>query len=278
MAPCKMFVITVCAVAAAVAVSAALAQTKEEWREAKEGEGASPKLVLEQSYHGTVPGTGNALPRVEEIKGKPGNWITWPGFLMRPDGGSRLFIQTTKALAFEKVAKKGRVQLQFKDTRVHLDNNRNPLVTVNFNTPLKTAFLKRHLKRVDLVMELKEPAEVVVTQHVDPDGYCYLFVDFPPGQYSTGGEWHPQPLIQQSGTTSSDDYLMGLPAVPPPQPGEDGEVPPGSEKGGGRAAPSANGTGGAADTGAPGNANAGGGDEDAEPPAEAPDSEIFPAT
>jgi len=266
MAPCKVSVITVCAVATAVAVSAALAQTKEEWRDAKEGEGTAQQLVLAQSYHGTVPGMGNALPRVEEIKGKPGNWITWPGFLMRPDGGSRLFIQTTKELAFEKVAKKNRVQLQFQDTRVHLNNNRNPLVTVNFNTPLKTAFLKRHPKRIDLVMELKESVEIVVTQHVDPDGYCYLFVDFQPGKYSTGGDWHPRPVVQQS-ATSSNDYLMGLPAIPPAPPGEDGEVPP------------AMGTGGATDNGATGNApagEAGGGDE--EPPAEAPDSEIFPAT
>ncbi|MCK9459353.1 MAG: hypothetical protein M0R80_06910, partial [Proteobacteria bacterium] len=191
MAPCKLLVITACAAFAAIAVTTALAQTQAEWRDAKEGEGSAQGLVLAQSYHGTVPGLGNQLPRVEEVKGKPGNWITWPGFLMRPDGGSRLFLQTTKELAFEKITKKNRVQLQFKETRVHLDNNRNPLVTVNFNTPLRTAYLKRHAKRVDLVMELKTPAEIVVTQHVDPDGYCYLFVDFPPGQYSTGGDWRP---------------------------------------------------------------------------------------
>jgi hypothetical protein len=218
MSPCKVSVITVCALTAAIAVTAAFAQTKEEWREAKEGDVAAPQLVLEQSYHGTVPGMGNALPRVEEIKGKSGNWITWPGFLMRPDGGSRLFIQTTKELAFEQVTKKNQVQLQFKDTRVHLNNNRNPLVTVNFNTPLKTAFLKRHPKRVDLVMEFKEPAGIVVTQHVDPDGYCYLFVDFQPGKYSTGGDWHPQPAIQQS-SMSSDEYLQNLPAISAPPPG-----------------------------------------------------------
>jgi len=275
MSPCKVSVITVCALAAAVAVSAALAQTKEEWREAKEGDGAAPVLVLEQSYHGTVPGAGNGLPRVEEIKGKPGNWITWPGFLMRPDGGSRLFIQTTKELAFEKVAKKNRVQLQFRDTRVHLDNNHNPLVTVNFNTPLKSAFLKRRLKRVDLVMEFKETAEIVVTQHVDPDGYCYLFVDFPPGQYSTGGEWHLRPVVQQA-ATSPDDYLMGLPAISTP-PGEDGEIPPGSAAGDGSTPERTNGAGGVRDTGAAGDSTAGEG-TDAEPPAEAPDSEIFPAT
>jgi hypothetical protein len=271
MSPCKVSVITVCALATAVAVSAALAQTKEEWREAKEGENPAPQLVLAQSYHGTVPGMGNALPRIEEIKGKSGNWITWPGFLMRPDGGSRLFIQTTKELTFEKVANKNRVQLQFKDTRVHLNNNRNPLVTVNFNTPLRTAFLKRHAKRVDLVMELKEPSEIVVSQHVDQDGYCYLFVDFQPGQYSTGGEWHPRPLYQQSsGTMSSDEYLQNLPAIPPAPPGEDAEVPPAAGTGG------AGGNGGPARDDAPAAGESGGADE--EPPAEAPDSEIFPAT
>jgi hypothetical protein len=271
MAPCKLPIITLCAASAAIAAATAIAQTQEEWRVAKEGEGPSQALVLEQSYHGTAPGSGNQLPRVEEIKGKAGNWITWPGFLMRPDGGSRLFIQTTKELAFEKVTKKNRVQLQFKETRVHLDNNRNPLVTVNFNTPLRTAYLKRHVKRVDLVLELKEAAEIVVTQHVDPDGYCYLFVDFPPGKYSTGGEWRPSPAYQQ-GSPTPDEYLQGLPAIST-EPGAGDAIPPAPA---GAATPAPQPAGGAG--GATGDSTAEGGAEDNEAPAEAPDSEIFPAT
>jgi len=274
MAPSKVSIIVLCASLGAAAATVALAQTQEEWREAREeGAPGASALLLEQSYHGTLPGTGNALPRVEEIRSKPGNWITWPGFMMRPDGGSRLFIQTTKALTFVKLEKKNRLELQFRDTAVHLNNNRNPLITVNFNTPLKTAFLKRRAKRVDLVMELKVKAEAVISQYTDADGYCYLFVDFPPGLFSTGGDWRPQVMAGGQGGVegiSSDDYLRGLPAAPPQPDAE--SAAPGAPGGGDRAAPPSQ---PAPAVEAPPAVSPGG---DEEPPAEAPESEIFPAT
>jgi len=203
MAPSKASMLAFLSLSGVLSASGVHAQTREEWRAAQGQTAEQPKLVLAQSYHGTRPGEGNALPRVEEIKGKEGNWVTWPGFLMRPDSGSRVFIQTTKALAYEKTVKKKTVRLEFKDTKVFLNNNRNPLVTVNFNTPLKTAYLERHKKSVELVMTLKVESDVVITQATDADGYCYLFVDFPVGTFDTGGDWHPRVSSQSEGSSGS---------------------------------------------------------------------------
>ena len=80
--------------------NATRAQTVEDWRATEDAEQKEvPKL--EQRYHGVVPGSGNPLPQVEELKGKEGTWVTWPGFTMRRDGGSRIFLQTTIALGYQ---------------------------------------------------------------------------------------------------------------------------------------------------------------------------------
>jgi hypothetical protein len=188
---------TLAAVSGLAIASGAAAQSPGDWREAG---GAQEGLTLEQSYHGTRPGQGNSLPRVEELRNKPGGWVTWPGFLMRQDGGSRLFIQTTRPLQYTRTTGKQRFSLRFEDIRVHLNNNRNPLITAFFNTPVKRAWLKRRGKSVDLVVELKKAAQETVTQYSDSDGYHYLFVDFPPGDYPAGREFAPRPARSGQGS------------------------------------------------------------------------------
>jgi hypothetical protein len=179
------------------------AQTQQDWREAG---GAAEPFTLEQGYHGTRPGDGNRLPRVEELRGKPGGWVTWPGFLMREDGGSRVFLQTTRPLQYRRSAGKLRFTLHFEDAKVHLNNNRNPLVTAFFNTPVKRAWLKRRGKNVDLVVELKQAAAEAVTQFSDNDGYHYLFIDFPPGDYPRGAGFAPRPATVGGGSWSSGGW------------------------------------------------------------------------
>jgi hypothetical protein len=175
------------------------AQSREDWRATEDGEKAPP-VSLQQSYHGVVPGSGNNLPRVEELRNKPGTWVTWPGFTMRPDGGSRVFLQTTVALLFDIDEKKKRVTLRFNEARVHLSNNRNPLVTTHFNTPMSRVYLKKRRKTLDLILELKVDATPEISQMTDQDGYHYLFVDFPPGTYPKSEGPTARPSYQQAGT------------------------------------------------------------------------------
>lgn len=158
------------------------AESPDEWRKT-EGEIPEQKITLRQHYTGVKPGEGNNLPRVAELKGKTGTWVTWPGFMPLQNGGSRLFIQATEPLQYTIRDKGLTVTLSFKNAKVHLSNNRNPLVTTHFNTPLKRAYLKRHKKQSDLILELKVNATPEISQMTDADGYQYLFVDFAPGEY-----------------------------------------------------------------------------------------------
>ncbi|MBN2343626.1 MAG: hypothetical protein JXX29_19365 [Deltaproteobacteria bacterium] len=179
-----------CTFISLVAVQWVRAQSTDEWRKATENN--QPKLELSQNYHGTKPGDGNTLPKVEELKGKDGLWITWPGFFMTADGGSRIFIQTTAPLEYKQKTSKKKIVLTFKDTKVHLSNNQNPLVTLHFNTPLRKAYLKKYKKKTELILELKTKTTPAISQSTDADGYSYLFIDFPPGQYPQGGTYGKQ--------------------------------------------------------------------------------------
>ena len=165
-----------------IGLAIATAQTREDWR-ATENQDVSPKVTLRQKYTGVMPGSGNNLPRVEELKGKPGTWVTWPGFFLMSDGTSRLFLQTTMPIEYSIDERSRRILLKLKNAKVHLRNNRNPLITVHMNTPLDRAYLKKNRKSLDLVMELRKSVMPSISQTVDSDGYHYLFVDFPPGNY-----------------------------------------------------------------------------------------------
>lgn len=168
-----------------IVVGSAAAQSREDWR-ASEDKKSTSSLDLVQGYHGVTPGSGNNLPKIDELKGKEGNWITWPGFTMLPNGGSRIFLQSTMLIKYQMTAdKKNTMVLKFENTNVHLGNNRNPLVTTHFNTPLTKAFLKKQKKinAYELVILLRVDQKPTVNQATGQDGYYYLFVDFPAGDY-----------------------------------------------------------------------------------------------
>jgi hypothetical protein len=189
--------------------SAAVAQSVEDWRKTEEPAPAAAPLVLVQSYQGVVPGAGNTLPRVQELKGKPGIWVTWPGFTMRPDGGSRIFLQTTNALSYERRDKNKKIVLRFYDTSIFLSNNRNPLVTSHFNSPVNRAYLKKSRKYIELVLEMRAAEAPAITQAQDADGYTYFFVDFASGSFPP-----PAPLAEGSARPSFSGFGHPLPRHP----------------------------------------------------------------
>ncbi len=203
------------AVLLVLAAGLAFAQSQNDWSTAQSSDGEG--IILGQSYHGTTPGNGNTLPRVEELKDKPGTWVTWPGFVMRPDGGSRIFLQTTRPLEYTKTDKKNRLYLKFKDARVHLTNNRNPLVTIHFNTPVRRAYLKRTRKSVELAVEYKVSTQAAITQFADKDGYHYMFIDFPAGQYPIGGDFGDRPSFKGFGTPHAEVTPIINDEIPPQQ-------------------------------------------------------------
>ena len=170
--------------ALAALVTSVYAQSQKEWRRT-ENEPSRPPKKVQKPYEGVTPGTGNSLPRVEELRNQAGTWVTWPGFTKVKDGGSQVFIQTTVSVVYEVIEKKRVITIKLKDAEVYLSNNRNPLVTTHINTPLKRAYLKKRKRDVSLVLELKQKSTFEISQRHDRDGYHYLFVDFPPGRYPT---------------------------------------------------------------------------------------------
>jgi hypothetical protein len=168
--------------ALAVLVSTGYAQSPKEWRKTEKKPVATQEKP-KKPYEGVTPGAGNNLPRVAELKNKPGTWVTWPGFITGAGGASQIFVQTTVSVNYEIIERKRTITIKLKDAEVFLSNNRNPLVTTHINTPLRRAYLKKKRGEVSLVMELKQKSTFEIRQTHDNDGYHYLFVDFPPGQY-----------------------------------------------------------------------------------------------
>ncbi|MBN2716743.1 MAG: hypothetical protein JXX14_12895 [Deltaproteobacteria bacterium] len=194
-------IIGACALATVVSIRFATAQTPNDWRQTTED--AQPQqLVLNQEYRGARPGTGNPLPRVAELREKEGLWITWPGFMMTDDGGSRVFLQTTGPLQYKIKAGKKKVVMTFHNTSVFLYNNRNPLVTQHFNTPVARINLKKRKKTTELILSMKTEAAPSVSQLTDADGYNYLFIDFGPGNYPQGGGAARRPSYNSSTSES----------------------------------------------------------------------------
>jgi len=141
---------------------------------------AGPRAV--GSYAGVTPGTGNLPPRAPRQPSEA-RLMTWPGFQARPDGASRFFIQTTQPVVHEMRVETGRVVILLKQTRLHLRNNRRPLETRYFNTPVSRAWIERRGHDLAFVLELRAQATPVVSTQPAENGYHYLFVELPAGDY-----------------------------------------------------------------------------------------------
>lgn len=166
--------VTVLVLAAGLA-GVALAQDPQ----GSQGQGQSRPVG---SYAGVAPGSGNTAPRSPSPEA--GRLLmTWPGFQQRPDGASRFFLQTTQAVQVEQRSEQGRFVLVLKDTGLHLRNNRRPLETRYFNTPVEAARIERRGRDLAFVMELRAPVTPVVSQERASTGYNFVFLEFPAGSY-----------------------------------------------------------------------------------------------
>ena len=108
------------------------------------------------SYEGVKPG-GNEPPPLKATPNSSTTLITWPGFQMRPDGGSRVFIQSTAALSHS-ISQKGNLLLiDLGSAKVSGETNQFALYTRFFNTPVVRAQLKPGARAV-LEIELRAAA------------------------------------------------------------------------------------------------------------------------
>ncbi len=189
-------------------------------------------------YCGVKP--GGAAPRGTDAKpGQRPPEITWPGFQMQPDGGSRVFIQATSPLDTQAAASDGKIVVDLGDARV-TGANRYPLFTRYFNTPVLRIEIKRAHKRTTLELTMRAQVQPRISTEQAPSGFFFLYLDFPPGNYLG-----PSPA-NVGAAPPAPDTLDSPPAPSPPAPSAsagasahasaamsastDSEVPPGMAK------------------------------------------------
>jgi hypothetical protein len=136
-------------------------------------------------YTGVKPG-GDEAPAVPVKAGVTPATVTWPGFQMRPDGSSRVFLQTSVAVASSGNLQPRSFLVDLGDAPIAGDTNRLPLLTQHFNTPVTRVELKRANKRTTLVITLRADVQPQVSSEQAKSGFFFLYVDFPAGNYLGG--------------------------------------------------------------------------------------------
>lgn len=131
-----------------------------------------------QAYAGVVPGKGGAASRTSASDVDGAVLLTWPGFQLGADGSSRVFVQTSAPVEFDSEAQPRRFVLRLKGIKVPLSNNRRPLETKFFATPVTRVRLARRGRDTLVILELREAATPQVYARQEGDGQSYVYVDF----------------------------------------------------------------------------------------------------
>jgi hypothetical protein len=190
-------------------------------------------------YAGVAPENQHTPPRHGAVqRSQSGTLITWPGFQMRADGGSRFFLQVSHPPQTELVRTEGRVELLVRGTSTHVRNTRRPLETRFFNTPVTRARIERRSRDLAFVFDLRADVTPTVSQQAGANGYHFVIVDFPRGTYVEGPALPPSPPVRGAAyprdepvehlTPESDHTEVDTETRALPPPGmRDEERPPG---------------------------------------------------
>jgi hypothetical protein len=134
------------------------------------------------TYAGVVPGTGSRPP-VPAAPNDARPTITWPGFQMRPDGSSRVFVQSTQPLTSQASASAGKFSVVLPGAKVAGGTNRLPLETRYFNTPVTRVNISVGRDNVTLTLDLRAEVSPLISSERGPAGYYFVYIDLPKGQY-----------------------------------------------------------------------------------------------
>jgi hypothetical protein len=138
------------------------------------------------AYGGVVPGAPNKL-RKPAPAGKGPATITWPGFQMRPDGSSRVFIQSTKAILPKLLpTAAGKFELQLPGARIAEKTNRLPLDTRFFNTPVTKVSVTAASSGAVVQLDMRAAITPQVNSEQGPSGYYFTYIELPKGEYLKG--------------------------------------------------------------------------------------------
>lgn len=140
-----------------------------------------------REYGGVTPGRPNTPPAMRRVTARRGasartTILTWPGFQMRPDGGSRFFVQTNAPVATRVATSRGRLEVIFPNTAIHVGNSRRYLETAYFETPVQRAHLERRGRDMVLVMTMRADVTPQISSGAEA-GFSFTYIDFAAGHY-----------------------------------------------------------------------------------------------
>jgi hypothetical protein len=163
---------------------------------------------------------------------------TFPGFRLLPGGGSRIYVEITKNVGVEERRVNGAIVYTLRGAQVLSRNNKNPLITTHFATPVARARLVPSGTDVDLVIDLRKAAPATHQVVAGDNATARLEIDFPPGDYPlVPGLYEPPPGgASRSGRGSrgpssdeaypADEPLPEPKGAPPASTGNTGVGPP----------------------------------------------------
>lgn len=176
------------------------------------GAGPAQPASRDRGYAGVVPGRANAPGH---LRGRPGatpTVVTWPGFQPRADGASRFFLQLTSRAQYEVRSEPGRVVVTLRGVRIPDRQTRRVLDTRFFDTPVARARTERRGRRdVAFVFEMRADATPVVSLDVAADGYTFVYVEFPAGNWLPPEAQQPITPVGQLSVVSTGS----APSAPP---------------------------------------------------------------
>jgi hypothetical protein len=225
----------------AVAAGHARAQEQLSLGPGEDMNGAAPAQTHPRGTYAGVKAGGDQKPEIN-VDAKPGTTpaqITWPGFQMQPDGSSRVFVQSTAPLNSQAaMTSSTQLVVDLGDAKVAGPNNRRPLDTSFFNTPVTRVTFKSAQKRIILELTLRAPVQPRITSDQAKSGFYFVYIDFPPGKYvqaPMAAEAPPPPPVTDGASlddapSALDDRATDANASARASTAMDGELPPGMSK------------------------------------------------
>ncbi len=178
----------------------------------------SPPLVPAAQVGRPIP-TGH-------VRTYPYPVATLPGFEMLPDGGSRLFVEISRAVNVEERRTERVLTYILKGARVVYRNNENSLVTVHFNTPVTRARLLPSGRDLLFSVDLRADASPSWKMINESDGTATLQIVFPKGSFLPAGDVDETNYGGPRPAAASSPPGGGVPA-PQPKPWRRGAQPSG---------------------------------------------------
>jgi hypothetical protein len=137
-----------------------------------------------QNYTGVVPGSDTVT---DNLAAQPGGaaLVTWPGFQMLPDGGSRVFVQTSIEVTPElkREGQSDNWQVLLAHVALPPGNARRPLDTSFFNSPVKSVRTLARGQGVAVILSMRAKLKPIVRTERAQSGYFFTYLEFPAGSF-----------------------------------------------------------------------------------------------